>query len=93
MPMETQKEYMKQINEKFDNFFVEIKYTKQDGIENAENAFSLSDLQDLCLDFENIMDVEMAAVRNALSYLRKFMHAKPNRADFINNCRSLFLSR
>ncbi len=93
IPIETQKEYMKQINDKFDNFFLEIKYTKQSQKTNTTNAFSLSDLQDLCLDFENIMDVEIAVKRNAISYLRKFMHAKPNRADFINNCRSLFLSR
>ncbi len=93
MPIETQKEYMREINDKFDNFFLEIKYKKQNQTTNIDNAFSLSDLQELCLDFENIMDVETAVKRNAIDYLRKFMHAKPNRADFINNCRSLFLSR
>ena len=94
MPLNVQKEYLKTINKKFENFFLEIKYKKQDGIANSENAFSLMDLQKLRIDVDNVTDIETAMIKNSLIYLSKFVHAKPERKDFlINQSRSLFLSR
>lgn len=94
MPLNAQKEYLKTINKKFENFFLEIKYKKQDGIANSENAFSLMDLQKLRIDVDNVTDIETAMIKNSLIYLSKFVHAKPERKDFlINQSRSLFLSR
>ena len=94
MPLNVQKEYLKTINKKFENFFLEIKYKKQDGIANSENAFSLMDLQKLRIDVDNVTDIETAMIKNSLIYLSKFVHAKPDRKDFlINQSRSLFLSR
>ena len=94
MPLKTQKEYMKQINKNFDNFFLEIKYKKQNDIKNSDNAFSIQELQKLRIGVENVSDIETVAIRNCLSYLSKFVHAKPNRRDFlVNQSRSLFLSR
>jgi len=94
MSIESQKEYMKIINKKFPNFFLEIKYKKSDNVDNSENAFSLQDLQKLRVDVKNVTDIEMAMIRNSLKYLHKFVCAKPDRRDFlVNQSRSLFLSR
>ena len=94
MSLDGQKEYIKAINKSFANFFIEIKYKKQDGIANSENAFSLQDLQKLRIDVDNVTDIETAMIRNSLTYLSRFVHARPERKDFlINQSRSLFLSR
>ena len=94
MPLDIQKEYLKIINKRFENFFLEIKYKKQDSVKNSEKAFSLQDLQKLRIDVDNVTDIETAMIKNSLSYLSKFVHAKPDRMDFlINQSRSLFLSR
>lgn len=94
MPLKMQKEYMEQINKKFDNFFLEIKYKKKNDIKNSDNAFSIQELQNLRIGVENVSDIETVAIRNCLNYISKFVHAKPNRRDFLaNQSRSLFLSR
>lgn len=94
MSIQLQKEYMKIINDKFSNFFIEIKYKKQEDIKNSDNAFSIQELQKLRLGAENVSNIETVAIRNCLSYLSKFVHAKPDRRDFLaNQSRSLFLSR
>jgi len=94
MPIQAQKEYMKIINEKFDNFFVEIKYNHRDNIPDSANAFNVPELQSFVDDVKNISDIKTVAYRNSFKYISKFLHAKPNRRDFlINQSRSLFLSR
>ena len=94
MSKEVQKEYMKIINKKFHNFFLEIKYKKSDNVPNADNAFTLRELQELRVDVENVTDIETAMIRICLNYIRKFVRAKPDRRDFlINQSRCLFLSR
>ena len=94
MSLDGQKEYIKAINKSFANFFIEIKYKKHDGLHNSENAFGLSDLQKLRVDVENVTDIETAMIKNSLSYLAKFVHARPNFKEFlVEQSRSLFLSR
>ena len=94
MNLDTQKRYLHDINNKFENFFVEIKYKQQDGVRGEDNAFSLYDLQKLRLDVENVNNIETAVIRNAIKYLRRFIKLKDNRKDFLeDNSRSLFLSR
>lgn len=94
MDIDVQKQYLREINKKFDNFFVEIKYKQQDSVDGASTAFSLSELQKLRLDVENVDSIETAMVRNSVRYLMKFVHLKSNRKDFLENrSRSLFLSR
>lgn len=94
MPLDIQKKYMKIINKSFPNFFIEIKYKKREDLRNSENAFGLSDLQNLSIDVDNVTDIETAMIKNSLSYLGKFVRARPNSKDFlVEQSRSLFLSR
>lgn len=94
MDIETQKQYLGDINKRFDNFFVEVKYKKQEDMTDASNAFNLSELQRLRLDVENVDSLETAMIRNSIRYLMKFVRSKSDRIDFlINRSRSLFLSR
>lgn len=94
MKLDVQKEYLRDINAKFDNFFVEIKYKKQEDVSGADRGFSIQELQKMRLEIENVDGIETAMIRNSISYLFKFVHSKPNYRNFLlNRSRSLFLSR
>ncbi len=82
---------MKFINSRFANFLLEIKYNNNKRAE--ERSFNLSQLQLLQLQVNNTKTMETAVIQNSLRYLTKFIHAMPNRRHFVEDCRSLFLSR
>ena len=71
---------------------VEIKYNN-----NAEtagkNVFDLKRLQKLRLSVENTQTLETRMIQNSLRYLHKFLGAMPGKRYFLDNDRSLFLSR
>ncbi len=83
---------LKFINSHFANFLVEIKYNN-----NAEtagkNVFDLKRLQKLRLSVENTQTLETRMIQNSLRYLHKFLGAMPGKRYFLDNDRSLFLSR
>jgi hypothetical protein len=92
MPLEEQIKYMRFINANIPNFLIEIKYDNNDsGI--GENTFSLKQLQSLRLLVNNAQTLETAMIRNSLRYLSNFMHAMPNKKDYLVGNHSLFLSR
>ena len=57
------------------------------------NSFNLSQLQSLRLLVNSTKTLETAVIQNSLRYISNFMHAMPNRRYFLENSRSLFLSR
>ena len=95
MPLDVQKKYMMAANKKFPNFFLEIKYKKQEKVPNSKQAFSLLDLQKMKMDVKNVSDVETAMIGSSMRYMFRFVHSKPDRInDFlVERTRSLFLSR
>lgn len=94
MSIEEQKQYLRDINKFFDNFFVEIKYKNKDGILDTEGVFSLEELRKLRLNVENVDDIETAAIRNCMRYMLGFIRLRADRKDFlVDHSRSLFLSR
>ena len=94
MNLGVQKQYLSDINRFFDNFFVEIKYKKQEDCINSNDAFSIKELQKLRLEIGAVDNIETAMIRNSMRYLFKFIHSKPNYKEFlVNRSRSLFLSR
>ena len=87
LPIKTQTEYLGDINNKFANFFVEIKYKNNSCIQNSDNAFSINELQNLKQCANNVK------YKN-FGYMSKFIHAQPARRDFfVSQSRSLFLCR
>lgn len=83
---------LKFINAHFPNFMVEIKYNNNS--ETAgKNVFDLKRLQKLRLDVENTQTLETTMIQNSLRYLHRFMCAMPGKKYFLENDRSLFLSR
>lgn len=94
IPKKQQVEYMRTIDKKFQNFFLEIKYKSSENISNSENAFSLADLQNLRMDVDDVKNIESAMLKNGLLYVRRFISAHADRRDFLTNqSRSIFLSR
>lgn len=91
MPREEQIERMQFINSHIPNFLLEIKYNNNNGI--AENSFNFNQLQSLRLLVNSTKTMETAVIQNSLRYLSKFIHALPDRRYFLENNRSLFLSR
>ena len=53
--IDLQKKYMRAANKKFPNFFLEIKYKKQEKVPNSKQAFSLLDLQKMKMNEAIIM--------------------------------------
>lgn len=92
MPVEEQIERMRFINSHIPNFMLEIKYNNGEIAPN-ENSFNLSQLQSLRLLVNSTKTLETAVIQNSLRYISNFMRAMPNRRYFLENCRSLFLSR
>lgn len=92
MPLEEQIERMKFINSHIPNFMLEIKYNNGEIAPN-ENSFNLSQLQKLRLLVDSTKTLETAVIQNSLRYISSFMRAMPNRRYFLENSRSLFLSR
>ncbi len=86
-----QVERMKFINSYFPNFLLEIKYNA--GKTADKHSFDLSQLQALQLQVNSTKTMETTVIQNSLRYLTRFIHAMPNRRQFIENSRSLFLSR
>lgn len=94
MKLDTQKQYLRDINKVFTNFFIEIKYTNQSDTPGSNGIFTLKELQKMRLEVENIDNIETAAIRNSMRYMSAFVRLKSDRTDFLgNSCRSLFLSR
>ena len=91
MDISEQVERMKFINLYFPNFLLEIKYNT--GKTADSSSFDLSRLQALQLQVNSTKTMETAVIQNSLRYLSRFIHAMPNRRQFIENSRSLFLSR
>ena len=91
MPKNEQIERMQFINQHIPNFMLEIKYNNSGTVE--ENSFDLNQLQSLSLLVRSTHTLETAVIQNSLRYLSRFIHAMPNRRDFLENSRSLFLSR
>ncbi len=83
---------LKFINAHFPNFLVEIKYNNNSDTA-GENVFNLTRLQKLRLSVENTQTLETTMIQNSLRYLHKFMCAMPDKRYFLENDRSLFLSR
>lgn len=92
MPLEEQIERMQFINSHIPNFMLEIKYNNGELAQN-ENSFNLAQLQKLRLLVNSTKTLETAAIQNSLRYISNFMHAMPNHRYFLENSRSLFLSR
>ena len=92
MPLEEQIERMRFINSHIPNFMLEIKYNNGEIAPN-ENSFNLSQLQSLRLLVNSTKTLETAVIQNSLRYISNFMRAMPNRRYFLENARSLFLSR
>lgn len=83
---------LKFINANFPNFLVEIKYNNnQDNV--GENVFDLKRLQKLRMSVEHTKTIETTMIQNSLRYLHRFMCAMPGKKYFLENDRSLFLSR
>lgn len=92
IPLEEQVSDLKFINANFPNFLVEIKYNNNS--ENVgENVFDLKRLQRLRMSVENTKTIETTMIQNSLRYLHRFMCAMPGKKYFLENDRSLFLSR
>jgi hypothetical protein len=92
IPLEEQIERMQFINSYIPNFMLEIKYNNGEIAPN-ENSFNLSQLQSLRLLVNSTKTLETAVIQNSLRYISNFMRAMPNRRYFLENARSLFLSR
>ncbi|MDW3024777.1 MAG: hypothetical protein R8N50_03795 [Alphaproteobacteria bacterium] len=92
MPREEQIENMRFINSYIPNFLLEIKYAVGEE-PSTENAFNLQQLQGLRLLVNNAKTLETALIQNSLRYLSKFIHAMPKKREYLENVRSLFLSR
>lgn len=92
MSLEEQIERMKFINSHIPNFLLEIKYNNGEIAPN-ENSFNLQQLQKLRLLVNSTKTLETAVIQNSLRYISNFIRAMPNRRYFLENSRSLFLSR
>ncbi len=92
MPLDEQVERMKFINSHIPNFLLEIKYNNHsDAI--GGNTFDLKKLQSLRLLVSDTQTLETTLIKNSLRYLSSFIRAMPNKKNFLENDRSLFLSR
>lgn len=92
MDIDEQIERLQFINKNFSNFLVEVKYNiKSKPV--GQNAFDLQRLMSLRMLVANTQTLETAMIKNSLRYLSGFMHAMPDRKQFLQNDRSLFFSR
>lgn len=92
MPLDEQIDRMKFINSHIPNFLLEIKYNNHSDI-IGDNTFDLKKLQSLRLLVNNTQTLETALIQNSLRYLSNFIRAMPDKKNFLENDRSLFLSR
>ena len=83
---------LKFINAHFPNFMVEIKYNNNEE-KVGENVFDLKCLQKLRMSVEHTNTLETTMIQNSLRYLHRFLCAMPGKKYFLENDRSLFLSR
>lgn len=90
--MDEQLRRLKFINANFPNFMVEIKYNNS-ADKADKNVFALNQLQKLRMETANAHTLETKLIQNSLRYLHKFMCAMPDKRYFLENSRSLFLSR
>lgn len=95
MPLNEQESRLRFINDFIPRFMLEIKYTptKSKNAPTTVNAFSISRLQKMRMDIQHVNTIETAALTNLIRYLHSFRTALPKSRDFVQNTRSLFLSR
>lgn len=92
MPIEEQLKQFRTIYKNIPNFLIEVKYNSNPS-EEVKNSFTLENLRKIRLTIENVDSLETTVLRNSVRYLSVFRKTLPNERRFIENCRSLFLSR
>ena len=92
MSVEEQLKQFKIIYNYIPNFLIEVKYNPNP-TEKIKNSFTLENLRKIRLTIENLDNLETTVLRNSVRYLSVFRKTLPNERKFIENCRSLFLSR
>lgn len=92
MSIEEQLKHFQIIYKNIPNFLIEIKYNSNP-TKQKENCFTLENLQKIKLTIENVDSLETTVFRNSMRYLSVFRKTLPQERKFIENCRSLFLSR
>lgn len=83
-----QTEYFSFINQNIANFFIEIKYYPK-SVECLCDGFNLSDLRQIYGSVKNSDHL----LKNHIKFLNIFRRVLPNERNFIENSRSLFLTR
>lgn len=92
MGLDEQIERMCFINSHIPNFLLEIKYNNS-GKSIGQNTFDTRRLQSLRMLVKDTQTLETTMIKNSLRYLSNFMRALPTKKYFLENDRSLFLSR
>lgn len=92
MPIKEQIQNLKFVNKNFQSFMIEIKY-KTENSNTETNAFDLKTLQKLRIDIPHVDTIETAMLANSMRYLHKYRTTLPRYRSFVENVRSLFLSR
>lgn len=92
MPIKEQIQNLKFVNKNFQSFMIEIKY-KTENSDTKTNAFDLKTLQKLRIDIPHVDTIETAMLANSMRYLHTYRTTLPKYRSFVENVRSLFLSR
>ena len=92
MSVEEQLKQFRTIYKHIPNFLIEVKYNPNP-TEKVKNSFTLDNLRTIRLTIENVDSLETTVMRNSVRYLSVFRKTLPNERKFIENSRSLFLSR